>query len=254
MGIHRDARRLVAVLVAALALLLGAGTTVGATTAAAGDSYTTQLSGASEVPPRTTPASGEVAIQVAPDGLSLSYSVTVRDIANVTMGHIHLGAAGTNGDIVLPLVPPAPPGGGPRSGVIGEGTLTAAQLTGPLQGQPLSALIAELDRGNAYVNIHTATGASPATLVAGDLPTGEIRGQLVRAATPAAASTATRAAATTATTTRSAGGPAQTTATRAATATGATVTAPAAASTATRAAAATVTVPPSPSPTVAPGG
>jgi len=191
MGIPRASLRHVAVLTVALALLFSAGAAVGATAAAPGDRYTAQLSGATEVPPRTTPAGGEVAIEIAPDGQSLSYTVTVRDITNVTSGHIHSGAVGTNGDIVLPLVPPAPPGGGPRSGVIGQGTLTAAQLVGPLQGQPLSALLAQLDSGNAYVNLHTATGASPATLATGDLPPGEIRGQLVRTTAPAAATAPT---------------------------------------------------------------
>lgn len=100
------------------------------------------------------------------------------------MGHIHIGAIGANGDIVLPLVPPTPPGSGPRSGVIGEGTLTATQLTGSLQGHPLDELIAQMDTGNAYVNVHTATGASPATLMAGDLPPGEIRGQILRTTMP----------------------------------------------------------------------
>ena len=184
MDIRRGPLLLVAVLVGALALLLGDGATAGATAAAPGDRYTAQLAGATEVPPRTTPASGEVVIQISPDGQSLTYTITVRDITNVIMGHIHIGAGGTNGDIVLPLVPPAPPGSGPRSGVIGEGTLTAAKLVGPLQGRPLSDLIAQLDSGNAYVNVHTATGASPATLVAGDIPTGELRGQIVRASAP----------------------------------------------------------------------
>jgi hypothetical protein len=239
MRIPRGTRRHVAVLAVALALLFGAVAAAGATAAAPADSYTARLSGATEVPPRTTPGGGEAAIQISPDGQSLSYTVTVRDITNVTMGHIHIGAVGTNGDIVLPLVPAAAPGGGPRNGVIGQGTLTAAQLVGPLQGKPLGDLIAQLDAGNAYVNIHTATGASPATLAAGDLPPGEIRGQLVRSTVPAAAATATRSA-------------------------GATATAPAAASTATRSVAvaatatrsvgATVTAPPSPSPTVAPVG
>lgn len=183
MGISNFTLRLVALVVAALALLLG-DTAAEATMAAAGDSYTAQLSGATEVPSRATPGSGEVAIQVGPDGQWLSYTVTVRDITNVTMGHIHIGPVGTNGDIVLPLVPTVPPGSGPRSGIIGQGTLTSAQLTGLLQGKPLSELIAQIDTGNAYVNIHTATGASPATLMAGDIPPGEIRGQIVRAASP----------------------------------------------------------------------
>ena len=182
MVVSRITLRFVALIVATLAMLITTSTVALATAEAPGDNYTAQLRGATEMPPRTTPASGEVAIQISPDGQSLTYTVTVSDITNVTMGHIHIGAVGTNGDIVLPLVPTAAPGGGPRSGIIGQGTLTAAQLVGPLQGKPLSDLIAQMDSGNAYVNVHTATGASPATLVAGDIPPGEIRGQIVRTA------------------------------------------------------------------------
>jgi len=206
----------------------------GAATLAAGPgaSYAAPLSGGEEVPPRTTPASGQATFQVSADGQSLTYSVTVQNIANVTMGHIHLGAKGANGEIVLPLVPMAPPTGGPKSGVIGQGTATAAQLVGPLQGQPLAALVAQLDAGNAYVNIHTGGGTTPATLQPGDLPPGELRGQIALTTAPVAGATATRAAGATA--------PAVATATRAGTAT---VTA---AATATRPVAATVpaTVPP----------
>jgi len=144
-----------------------------------GASYTAQLTGGEEVPPRTTPASGQATFQVSADGMSLAYTVTVSNIANVTAGHIHLAPRGQNGDIVLPLVPTAPPGGGPKSGVIGQGTATAAQLVGPLQGKTLLDLVAAMDAGTAYVNIHTASGASPAAQVPGDLPPGEIRGQIV---------------------------------------------------------------------------
>lgn len=184
MGRKRGILRSLALFAAMLALLLGDGGVIEATGSSQGDNYTAQLLGTSEVPSRTTPASGEAAFQVSPDGQSLTYTITVRDIANVTMGHIHLGAIGTNGDIVLPLVPPTPVGSGPSSGIIGQGTLTAAQLTGPLQGQPFGALIAQMDAGNAYVNIHTATGASPARLMAGDLPPGEIRGQVMQSPVP----------------------------------------------------------------------
>ena len=49
----------------------------------------------------------------------------------------------------------------------------------------MAELIAAMDAGTAYVNIHTACGASPATLMPGDFPPGEIRGQIALAeATP----------------------------------------------------------------------
>lgn len=228
---------------AGLALLLWPG---GVDTLAAGPGagYTATLAGGEEVPPRATPASGEVAIQVSADGQSLTYTVTVRDITNVLYGHIHLAPRGQNGDIVLTLVPMVPPGGGPRSGVIGQGTATAAQLTGPLQGKTLAELVAEMDAGRTYVNIHTSAGGTAATLQPGDIPPGELRGQLVLAPTPPTAATAPAATATragTATVTAAA------TATRAGTAT---VTA---AATATQAVVATVppTAPP-PLPTTLP--
>lgn len=153
-----------------------------------GAAYTAPLAGGEEVPPRTTPASGQATFQVSADGQSLTYTVTVSNITNVVGGHIHLGPKGQNGDIVLPLVPVASPASGPKNGVIGQGTATADQLIGPLQGKTLADLVAQLDAGNAYVNVHTAGGASPATQQPGDIPAGEIRGQIAPApsAAPAA--------------------------------------------------------------------
>jgi hypothetical protein len=166
-------------LLACSMLTLGLASAADATAAPPGASYTAQLSGGEEVPPHNTPASGQATFQVSADGQSLTYSVTVSNITNVIAGHIHIAPKGTNGDIVLPLVPTASPGGGPRSGVIGQGTATAAQLIGPMQGKTMADLLAQIDAGNAYVNVHTASGASPATQMPGDFPPGEIRGQIV---------------------------------------------------------------------------
>jgi len=222
-------RFLILALVGLTVLWSGRGETLAA---GPGASYTAPLSGGEEVPPRTTPASGQATFQVSADGQSLTYSVTVQNIANVTMGHIHLGAKGANGDIVLPLVPMVPPAGGPKSGVIGQGTATAAQLVGPLQGKTLADLVAEMDAGNTYVNIHTGAGGAAATLQPGDLPPGELRGQIALTAAPAAGATATRAAGATA--------PAAATATRVGTATAPTAATAPAAATATRVGTATV--------------
>jgi len=198
-------------------LVLLAGGATDAMAAPPGASYTAPLSGGEEVPPRATPASGQATFQVGADGQSLTYSVTVQNIANVTAGHIHLAPRGGNGEIVLQLVPTAPPAGGPKSGVIGQGTATAAQLVGPLQGKAMADLVAALDAGNAYVNIHTGAGVTPATLQPGDLPPGELRGQIGLVSTAAPAATATRAAAGTAIATRTAPAAATATATVAAT-------------------------------------
>ena len=53
------------------------------------------------------------------------------------------------------------------NGNLAIGTLTAADLIGPLSGLTLSDLLAEIEAGNTYVNVHTQAH-----------PTGEIRGQI----------------------------------------------------------------------------
>ena len=71
-----------------------------------------------------------------------------------------------------------PLGAGRTDGVLVEGSFTAANLTGPLAGQPLSALIAAMDSGNAYLNFHTNDGVAPTNTGPGDFPGGEIRGDI----------------------------------------------------------------------------
>ena len=66
-------------------------------------------------------------------------------------------------------------------GVLAEGTITAADLVGPLAGHPLSDLIDAIQAGNAYVNVHTNDGVAPTNTGPGDFPGGEIRGQLEHA-------------------------------------------------------------------------
>ncbi len=132
--------------------------------------FGTHLSGAEETPPKPTHAQGQAIFRLSEDGTELSYVIIVADIQDATMSHIHLGAPGVAGSPVLWLYPPtqAPqliPG---RSqGILGQGVATAADLVGPLAGQPLSALVEILRSGGAYANVHTA-----------QFPAGEIRGQI----------------------------------------------------------------------------
>lgn len=147
-------------------------------------SYVANLSGAEEVPANNSPATGMATFEVSADGRSITYTVTVNNLDNLVMGHIHIGAKGANGPVTVNLIEPAQPGGGRKNGVVGQGTITADKLTGPLQGQPLSALINAMDSGNAYVNLHTNNGVEPTNQGPGDFPGGEIRGQIMRAAVP----------------------------------------------------------------------
>jgi hypothetical protein len=165
-------------LVAAAIVLTG-----GSALAASSKNFGTHLHGDQEVPARQTHAQGQANFQVREDGNEIRYTLNVANIENVFQAHIHLGPSGSNGPIVVWLYPstapvPGPLAGGRIQGRIAEGTITAANLVGPLAGQPLSALIDAIETGNTYVNVHTNDGLDPANIGPGDFPGGEIRGQL----------------------------------------------------------------------------
>jgi hypothetical protein len=138
----------------------------------------THLSGDGEVPVRLTNAQGEAIFKLSEDGTELHYKLIVANIDNVVQAHIHLGQPGVNGNIVAFLYGLVPPGGGRTDGVLAEGTITSANLINDLAGQPLSALIAQMEAGNAYVNVHTNDGVDGVNTGPGDFPGGEIRGQI----------------------------------------------------------------------------
>ena len=129
--------------------------------------FTATLSGTQEVPAVMTPAGGEAVFTLSPDGMTLSFTLTVSNINDVFASHIHLAAPGVVGPVVAPLFIGSKIG--PFSGLLAQGTITAADLRGPLLGMPLSALVAEIETGNTYVNVHTTAN-----------PGGEIRGQINR--------------------------------------------------------------------------
>ena len=148
---------------------------------AAETSYGAKLTGASELPePTQSKAEGELTLLVSPDGKKISYTLTVRNIRNAEEGDIHLGPDTANGPLVVKLFPVK--GAGPKkgefSGVLAEGTITAADLIGPLLGSQLSDLIEQIAAGNAYTNIHTNDHSGAPNTGPGDLQRGEIRGQI----------------------------------------------------------------------------
>ncbi len=105
------------------------------------------LTGAEEVPPLTVPGSGSGSFRVAEDG-TVSGSVTTKDVAG-TMAHIHRGAKGTNGPVIVPLDKK-----GDTYSVPAGRKLTPQQIE-------------DLKAGRLYVNVHTARNKG-----------GEVRGQL----------------------------------------------------------------------------
>jgi hypothetical protein len=147
--------------------------------------FNSPMDGAQEAPiPRDTPARGNAVYELNRDGTAIRYKLIVANIENVFMAHIHQGTPGNAGPIVVWLYPtttpdmPAPLGGGRIDGLIARGTITAASLTGPLAGHPLSDLVALLRNGGAYTNVHTNDGDTVVNEGPGDFPGGEIRGDI----------------------------------------------------------------------------
>lgn len=143
-----------------------------------GTDFVAQLSGAEEVPANDSLGRGNALFGLSADGSELHYKLIVTNIENVVASHIHLGSVGVNGPVVVFLYGPAAPGGGRTDGVLAEGTITAANLVGPLAGHPLSDLIAAMEASSAYVNVHTNDGVAPPNTGPGDFPGGEVRGQI----------------------------------------------------------------------------
>ncbi len=106
-----------------------------------------KLSGANEVPPVTTSATGEGVISIADDG-AVSGSVSTKGI-QATAAHIHVGAAGTNGPVAVPFTK--------------DGDTFKAPAGAKLNADQMKAFKA----GELYFNVHSAAN-----------PGGEIRGQL----------------------------------------------------------------------------
>ena len=105
------------------------------------------LTGAQEVPPVTTSASGSGTITVNADK-SVSGSVTTSGIT-ATAAHIHRGAPGQNGPVIIPL------------------TQNGDTWSVPAGAKLDDAQYDLYKAGNLYVNVHSATNKG-----------GEIRTQL----------------------------------------------------------------------------
>ena len=116
---------------------------------AAAQTFVFELTGAQEVPPVSTAATGGCAGEL--NQPAATFSITcVHNVVNATVMHIHRGAVGVNGSVAFDM-------GNPASGVV---TATWSGMT--------PADIADLLAGDLYMNIHTA-----------GRPAGEIRGQIV---------------------------------------------------------------------------
>jgi hypothetical protein len=135
---------------------------------AASQNFAAPLSGSEEVPPRDTNARGVATFKLSDDG---------TDIENVFAAHIHCGAVGVSGPVGVTLFGGAP-AGGRIDGTLAEGTITAPDPGNACGWADLAAVVAAINSGNTYVNVHTNDGVAPPNTGPGDFPGGEIRGQI----------------------------------------------------------------------------
>ena len=131
--------------------------------------WSAKLTAAAEVPKQVAAnAAATGSFSGTLSGSKLTFTLTFTHLTGpATMAHIHLGAAGVSGPILVWLCGL----GSPNSGVV-----AAHPCVSPVTGVVTvsAALRSDLAKQNLYVNIHTAKN-----------PSGEIRGQLTGAGTAA---------------------------------------------------------------------
>lgn len=150
-----------------------------ASPAATAQNFGARLSGAEEVPPRDTPATGSAVFQLNEAETALAYTLTVNNIENVFAAHIHCAAKRVNGPVGVTLFM-GTPGSGEVSGTLAKGTITTPDPGNACGWEDLADVIAAMNSGNAYVNVHTNDGVAPTNTGPGDFASGEIRGQITK--------------------------------------------------------------------------
>ena len=121
--------------------------------------YGGPLTGAQEIPAVVTTAAGQGTVVISADGSTITYLVTYSGLSgSVAAAHIHTGAAGIAGGVILPLTA----GPSPMTG-----TLTAANFAASGSVTTFAQAVAAIRAGTTYFNLHTAAN-----------PGGELRGQI----------------------------------------------------------------------------
>lgn len=128
--------------------------------------YGAFLTGTEEVPPVDASGAGSSRFEIIDNGKAIKFEIRVANTEGIIFAHIHKGAFGTNGPVMVTLIPNQAPSGLVND-VIAEGVLTAADLEGDFASDNLNGLIDALNTGMAYVNVHTDKNRP-----------GELRGQI----------------------------------------------------------------------------
>jgi len=147
----RSGAKRVLVLTLAMGLLAGGGVV----SASDGSVYlTARLTGAQEVPAADPDGSGKAKVWIDVDAGEVCFDVKIDDTGTPNRGHIHSGAAGVNGPIVVPffeLRTVDTPASDPRNDEIEQGRIQDC-----VPGDPtiLADIVAHPDL--YYVNVHNA--------------------------------------------------------------------------------------------------
>ncbi len=116
-----------------------------------GRAFTVALTGEVEVPAGDPAGTGTATVRLRAGQGQVCYRLAVTNLPAAVAAHIHRGAAGAAGAVVVPLTTPSQAG-------VSSGCATAARtLVAAMLGRPASY----------YVNVHT-----------GEFPAGAVRGQL----------------------------------------------------------------------------
>ncbi len=129
--------------------------------------YDAPLSGENEVPPVQSSATG-LAEFTPPVNDTIKYRINITGISGATGAHIYSGQTGENGEVIADLITDTSKTNDVSYGMTIRGNLSDSSLKGPMEGKSLEDLVAAMDSGETYVNIHTA-----------QQPDGEIRGQII---------------------------------------------------------------------------
>jgi len=129
--------------------------------------YAADLRGASEAPPTNSNAFGGAFITLDLVNNTIAWEVNSSGIGSATLSHIHRGAVGVSGPVIINFATSATQIAGGRTS--GNATI-ASQQAAAFQASDLTNLATPAGAIGYYVNLHSTTN-----------PTGEIRGQIVPA-------------------------------------------------------------------------
>lgn len=145
-------------IVAATSMVLAAGV-------AASDSqrFRTDLRGSNEVPAADPDGRGNATVRIDSEAGEVCFEVSVERSGTPNRAHIHIGAAGANGGIVVPFFELRENPADPRHDQLER----KGRLSGCVTADPALLAAIEANPANYYVNLHNAR-----------FPGGSVRGQL----------------------------------------------------------------------------